>query len=41
MKLFSNRRLDIVDIFLFSCYTSYAPIDVMNLRQENYSLDET
>jgi integrase len=40
-KVFSNRRLDIVkDIFLFSCYTSYAPIDVMNLRQENYSLDE-
>jgi integrase len=40
-KVFSNRRLDIIkDIFLFSCYTSYAPIDVMNLRQENYSLDE-
>lgn len=41
IKVFSNRRLDVVkDIFLFSCYTSYAPIDVMNLRQENYTLDE-
>ncbi len=40
-KVFTNRRLDVVkDIFLFSCYTSYAPVDVMNLRQGNYSLDE-
>ncbi|MFH6970897.1 site-specific integrase [Flavobacterium petrolei] len=40
-KIFSNRRLDIVkDIFLFSCYTSYAPVDVMNLTQGNYTLDE-
>lgn len=40
-KVFSNRRLEVVkDIFLFSCYTSYAPVDVMNLRQDNYSLDE-
>lgn len=40
-KVFSNRRLDVTrDIFLFSCYTSYAPIDVMNLRKGNYSLDE-
>lgn len=40
-KVISNRRLDVArDIFLFSCYTSYAPIDVMNLRQSNYSLDE-
>ena len=40
-KVFSNRRLDIVkDIFLFSCYTSYAPVDVMNLTQGNYTLDE-
>jgi integrase len=40
-KVFSNKRLDITrDIFLFSCYTSYAPVDVMNLRQGNYSLDE-
>jgi integrase len=40
-KVFSNRRLDVTrDIFLFSCYTSYAPVDVMNLRQGNYTLDE-
>jgi integrase len=40
-KVFTNRRLDVVkDIFLFSCYTSYAPVDVMNLRLGNYSLDE-
>lgn len=40
-KDFSNRRLDVArDIFLFSCYTSYSPIDVMNLRQGNYTLDE-
>lgn len=40
-KVLSNRRLDVTrDIFLVSCYTSYAPVDVMNLRQENYSLDE-
>ena len=40
-KVLSNRRLDVVrDIFLFSCYTSYAPIDVMNLRKGNYTLDE-
>lgn len=39
-KVFSNRRLDVTrDIFLFSCYTSYAPVDVMNLRQGNFSLD--
>jgi len=41
-KVFSNRRLDVVrDIFLFSCYTSYAPVDVMNLRKDNYTLDES
>lgn len=35
-----NRRLDVArDIFLFSCYTSYAPVDVMNLRAENYTVD--
>ena len=40
-KEFTNKRLDVVkDIFLFSCYTSYAPVDVMNLRQGNYTLDE-
>ena len=39
-KVFTNRRLDVVkDIFLFSCYTSYAPVDVMNLRQGNHTLD--
>lgn len=40
-KVFSNRRLDVTrDIFLFSCYTSYAPVDVMNLTRGNYTLDE-
>lgn len=40
-KVFSNRRLDVTrDIFLFSCYTSYAPVDVMNLTKGNYTLDE-
>lgn len=40
-KVFSNRRLDVTrDLFLFSCYTSYAPVDVMNLRKGNYTLDE-
>lgn len=40
-KVLTNRRLDVVrDIFLFSCYTSYAPVDVMNLRLGNYTLDE-
>lgn len=40
-KVFNNRRLDVVrDIFLFSCYTSYAPVDVMNLTKGNYTLDE-
>jgi integrase len=37
----TNRRLDVArDIFLFSCYTSFAPVDVMNLRKDNYKLDE-
>lgn len=41
-KILPNRRLDVVrDIFLFSCYTSYAPVDVMNLRKGNYTLDES
>jgi integrase len=40
-KVFSNKRLDVArDIFLFSCYTSYAPVDVMNLTRGNYTLDE-
>jgi integrase len=39
-KILLNRRLDVArDIFLFSCYTSYAPVDVMNLRKGNYTLD--
>ncbi len=34
------RRLEIVkDIFLFSCYTSYAPIDAMNLTRDNIEVD--
>lgn len=41
-KPLPNRRLDVVrDIFLFSCYTSYAPVDVMNLRKGNYTLDDS
>jgi len=33
---FESYRLDTVrDIFLFSCYTSYAPIDSMNLTVDN------
>nr|WP_315188638.1 site-specific integrase [uncultured Flavobacterium sp.] len=40
-KVLSNNRLDVVrDIFLFSCYTSYAPIDIKNLRRGNCILDE-
>lgn len=40
-KVLSNNRLDVVrDIFLFSCYTSYAPIDIKNLRRGNCTLDE-
>ena len=33
---FESYRLDTVrDIFLFSCYTSYAPVDSMNLTVDN------
>ena len=40
-KVLFNNRLDVVrDIFLFSCYTSYAPIDIKNLRRGNCILDE-
>ena len=40
-KVLTNYRLDVVrDIFLFSCYTSYAPIDIKNLRRGNCILDE-
>ncbi len=39
-KMFSTKRLNRVkDIFLFSCYTSYAPIDVENLTRENLIRD--
>ena len=39
-KEFSTERLDRVkDIFLFSCYTSYAPIDVKNLTYQNLIKD--
>ncbi len=36
----SNERLDRVrDIFLFSCYTGYAPVDACKLTQENIIRD--
>jgi site-specific recombinase XerD len=39
-KKFSTDRLNRVkDIFLFSCYTGYAPIDVQNLTKENLVKD--
>jgi integrase len=39
-KKFSTKRLDRVkDIFIFSCYTSYAPIDVENLTERNLEKD--
>ncbi|WP_298553595.1 site-specific integrase [uncultured Algibacter sp.] len=39
-KVFSTERLNRVkDIFLFSCYTSYAPIDVENLTKANVIRD--
>ena len=39
-KIFSSERLNRVkDIFLFSCYTSYAPIDVKNLTIDNLIKD--
>ncbi len=35
-KVFSSERLNIVkDIFLFSCYTSYAPCDVIKLTWDD------
>ena len=35
-KTFSIQRLEKVkDIFLFSCYTGYAPIDACNLKSDN------
>lgn len=39
-KIFSTPRLEKVkDIFLFSCYTGYAPIDAMDLTERNLSED--
>jgi integrase len=39
-KKFTTKRLDRVkDIFIFSCYTSYAPIDVENLAESNLVKD--
>src|SRR5690606_23328500 len=39
-KEFSSERLNKVkDIFLFSCYTSYAPVDVEKLTQNNLIKD--
>ncbi|WP_415374236.1 site-specific integrase [Patiriisocius sp. Uisw_017] len=39
-KVFHTGRLNRVrDIFLFSCYTSYAPIDVQNLTKKNVIKD--
>lgn len=40
IKTFSTERLNRVkDIFLFSCYTSYAPVDVENLTRDNLIKD--
>lgn len=39
-KVFITERLNRVkDIFLFSCYTSYAPVDVKNLTRDNLIKD--
>ncbi|MCD0471800.1 site-specific integrase [Flavobacterium sp. JAS] len=41
-KIFSTPRLEKVkDIFLFSCYTGYAPVDAMDLTERNLSEDST
>lgn len=41
-KIFSTPRLEKVkDIFLFSCYTGYAPIDALELTERNLSEDST
>lgn len=39
VKLPSDKLNTVRDIFLFSCYTSYAPIDAMNLTLNNIDLD--
>lgn len=39
-KIFSTPRLEKVkDIFLFSCYTGYAPVDALELTERNLSED--
>lgn len=39
-KTFSTERLEKVkDIFLFSCYTGYAPVDAQKLTSDNIILD--
>lgn len=41
-KIFSTPRLEKVkDIFLFSCYTGYAPIDALELTERNLSEDSS
>jgi len=41
-KIFSTLRLEKVkDIFLFSCYTGYAPVDALELTERNLSEDST
>lgn len=41
-KIFSTPRLEKVkDIFLFSCYTGYAPVDALELTERNLSKDST
>ena len=41
-KIFSTPRLEKVkDIFLFSCYTGYAPVDALELTERNLSEDST
>jgi site-specific recombinase XerD len=41
-KIFSTPRLEKVkDIFLFCCYTGYAPVDALELTERNLSKDST
>ncbi|KQO27926.1 tyrosine type site-specific recombinase [Flavobacterium sp. Leaf82] len=41
-KIFPTPRLEKVkDIFLFSCYTGYAPVDALELTERNLSEDST
>ena len=41
-KIFSVARLEKVkDIFLFSCYTGYAPVDAMDLSMDNLFKDNS